>query len=195
MRALSQIGIWFLIVAAIGWEAGQAQETTATLSPPVTVQSLGLSGTNILSLGSLSDQQLSVVVNALDATPTIPVTDLPSSGTFWSLQEPNFPPFPGDLIGVGGWQLADGSFLLDDVDYDYNSVSDSATTATGGTMTMSEEESGPPSPPGGGGGGGSTNSYNLQGTGVNYGANLFLAQIVVQGGCVSGIISNSTPGV
>jgi hypothetical protein len=112
MKKLNQIGTWFLILAAIGLEAGHAQETAATISPSATVESLGLSGTNIPVLGSLSDQQLSVVVNALNATPTIPVSDLPASGTFWSLQAPNFPPYPMDFIGVGVWQLADGSYLL-----------------------------------------------------------------------------------
>jgi hypothetical protein len=120
MKELNQIGVGLLILAAIGWGSGQAQETTETLSPAVTIQSLGLTGTNVSSLSKLSDQQLSVVVNALGATPTIPATNLPSSGSFFSLQRPEQPPFPMDVIGAGVWELSgsDDGFLLDDQGYE-----------------------------------------------------------------------------
>jgi hypothetical protein len=158
---------------------------------------LALSGTNIASLSSWSDDQLTTLVNALDATPTISASDLPNGGmglTCWSLQNPKMPPLPGDLISVSAWQLSDGSFLLNDADYDYNTVSGSTVTAS--PMTMSAMDGGVPSLPGTGDG--NTNSTPdglMEGIYVNYGTNLWIAETAVSSGYLTGIGSNTLAGV
>jgi hypothetical protein len=75
------------------------------VAAPVENGMVALTGTNMASLFSWSNDQLTTLVNVLDTTPTIPTTALPGAGrggTFWSLQRPNFPPLPGDTIGVVG---------------------------------------------------------------------------------------------
>jgi hypothetical protein len=82
---------------------------------------LSLSGTNISSLASWSNGQLTTLVNVLNASPTISASDLPRGGmgiTCWSLQNSSLPPLPGNTIGVDGWLLSDGSLLLSDLNYD-----------------------------------------------------------------------------
>ena len=116
------------------------------VATPVQAGVLALSSTNISLISSLSDEQLTALVNALDATPTIPASALPIGATCWSLQQPNFPPLPGDTIGVSAWPLGDGSFLLADGDYRYTAAS--ATSLAAGPMQMSAMESGVSMPPG-----------------------------------------------
>lgn len=111
-------------------------------------------------------------------------------GTYWSLSQPGMPPFPGNMIGANVWQMSDGSFLLDDLNFDYNSVSAASTQLT----AMDSETSGPP-----GFDDTTTNSYTpnglTNGIPVNYGTNLWIAQSAVGSGYFTGIGSNTISGV
>jgi hypothetical protein len=196
MKNLNRIGVALLIFSVIGCGLGNAQETVDSFSS-INLSALAgengvlaLSGTNIASFSLWSDDQLTTLVNALDATPTISASDLPRRGmglTCWSLQNPKMPPLPGDTIGVSVWQLSDGSFLLNDANYDYNAAS------TSDSMQMSAMDSGLSGPPGFG----DTNTNYIpdsitNGIPVDYGTNLWIAETAVAGGNVSGIISNTT---
>jgi hypothetical protein len=162
-NVLSVVGICFSLnllhaqIALVGSFNGVAT--------PVQTGVLALSGTNISSLNSFSDEQLTTLLNVLDATPTIPASALPRGGmgmTCWSLQNPKMPPLPGDTIGVNVWLMSDGSVLLDDESYDYTAAS--ATSQAAGPMRMSAMASGVSMPPGFGdlgSGGGYTGGFDL----------------------------------
>ena len=190
MRMLKRIGAGLIIFTFIGCGLGRAQETTDTL-----VQNgvLMLSGTNIPSIRSLSDDQLNAFVSVLNGTPTISMSDLPRSGifgTYWSLAQPGLPPLPGDTIGVDVWPMADGSFLLNDLNVDYSS------SGSAGPIMMAAATSYDLTPPGSGNGGdyspdGVTNFYSAP----DYGTNIWLLETNVSSGTVSGLISNTAAGV
>jgi len=165
----------------------------ATLSDQTGV--LPLSGTNFMMLRSWSNDQLTILAGALGEVPTIQYADLPKNrmgmtmgGTFWSLQQ--MAPFPSDPAGVDVWQMADGSFLLDDLNFDYGALSANSM----GKHAMGSGLSGPVSF---GDGGGTfrpedrTNSIPVP----QYGTNLWIAQTAVASGYLTGIGSNTLPGV
>lgn len=179
--------------------ASYAQESASSLSstsPEATpIQALDLTGKDVAAFDTLSEEQLQALVNILDATPIIPPADLPQNGTFRSLREPLWPPFPGDLKGVGAWELTDGSYLLDDATTSAATTQATTVTSSGSITLSAMDSSGPPSP--GGTNDVSTNSYtpHLTGTGVNYGTNLFLANASVTNGWLAALASNTVPGV
>jgi len=184
------------LVAVMAAEVVRAQESADTFSS-INLSGLSengvlvLSGTNISSFKTYSDSELSALANVLNATPAIPMSSLPRSGiggTYWSLQQPSMPPLPGDTIGVAAWPMSDGSFLLNDLNYPYDSLS------TASPMTMSAMDS-PPLP----GSGGSTNSYSPNGLTnspvIIYGTNLWIAQAAVASGYLNGIATNTAADV
>jgi hypothetical protein len=117
----------------LGWAAKHKMKTLKWLAcglmlpggfftPMAWAQTISLSSTNIASLASLSNEELSSLVNTLDATPTIPMESLPLGGrvgNFWSLQNPLWPPLPFDTSGADVWVLSDGGYLLNDADFSY----------------------------------------------------------------------------
>ena len=196
MKKLRLVVVWLVVLTAIGWGIGlAADEATDPDTSTITLDQLGLVGTNMTSLGSLTDPQLEAFLNILNATPTISEPDLPKSGTFWSLGHYGEPPFPGDLSGSAAWQLEDGSFLLDDKTVKANVLTKGSrgTKTSKGDGEFVDAVSGPPS----------LSDTNSTGTNfeaadvsflnyVPYGTNLYIAQVVCQGGYISGIISNTT---
>ncbi|MDR3562670.1 MAG: alpha/beta hydrolase, partial [Negativicutes bacterium] len=185
---LKWIGVATCLFTIIAFTVGQAQEPAdsfSSISLSITSGQNGvlvLSGTNISSLRSFSDDQLTTLVNALDATPTIPASALPIWATCWSLQQPDFPPFPGDTIGVNVWPMSDGSFLLDDMAFDYTSpMRVSRMTADGVPL------------PGGGDDGG-TNYYIPNDQSYpppDYGTNLWICQTSMSSNYLIAIASNT----
>jgi pimeloyl-ACP methyl ester carboxylesterase len=182
-------GIFLLSVLNVG----RAQETADSFSSinlsemANTSGVLALNSTNILALKAWTDDQLSVLAEALGEVPTIPVSSLPRAGlvgTYWSLQQPDLPPLPGDTIGVNAWPMADGSFLLDDLNFDYNAP-------LSGSMMMGAM--GSPLFPGGGDDG-DTNDYKPCSpmTVIDYGTNLWIAQAAVVSGYLNGIATNTS---
>jgi len=169
MKKINQISVLLLIATIIGIGTVQGQQSSYS---QICTGLFALNGTNISSITVLSDDQLTTLVQALDATTTIPMNHLPRCGTFWSLQQPGLPPLPSDTIGVNVWQLGDGSFLLNDVNYDYSAPLSGDLTARPMQMSaMVSSLSGPP-----GFGDVSTNSYTPAGssyTTPQYGTNLW----------------------
>jgi len=199
MKTRHRICAGLVIFTIIGQGVAQAQETAnypsimnlVAAADPSTV--LPLSGTNMTSLHNWSDDQLTVLVGALNEVPTIPASSLPRGGiggTYWSMNQPGVP-YPADTAGVDLWPMADGSFLMNDLNVDYTALSASP-------MGMGAMDSGFNGPPGFGDDGGPY-SPDLTNTiwAPNYGSNLWIsiAQNAVAAGNMSGVISNTTADV
>jgi len=200
MKAKSKI-IGGLVLAGMLATAGtglaaavQDAFTGITLEPaaPVRGEPISMNATDVSSLRKLSDVQLETFLNALDATPQLSFDALPRKGmcgTFYSLQHPNWPPLPGNVIQVPVWQMSD-FYLLNDVDYDYEAASAVSLAAGPRMRPMSMSLSGPP----GFGDGGGTNSYAPDGLTYNvpdYGTNLWIAQMNLTNGYLAGIGTNT----
>ncbi|HEX3627971.1 MAG TPA: hypothetical protein VH280_21380 [Verrucomicrobiae bacterium] len=76
----------------------------------------------------------------IESTTPLSAADMPYLGTFYSAANPGYPPLPGNILGLDGWSLGDGFYLLNDV---------GEGGSTGGFSAMDESE--PPFPGGGGG--------------------------------------------
>src|ERR1022692_2279352 len=77
------------------------------------------------SIQSMTD--LDVMLQALESVTPTPAASLPMSGTFWSAQHApgsrnEWPPLPGNMLGLPAWSLGDGVFLLDDTNVDYDEI-------------------------------------------------------------------------
>jgi len=108
------------------------------------------------SLRSLPDEELSRFVALLGDTPTLSADALPrfSSGGFFSLQNPSWPPMPADVNALPSWDLGNGQYLLNDLDFDY-----------GGSSSMRMMSLDPPIPGGGGGTNDSGGGFGFSGLG------------------------------
>jgi hypothetical protein len=180
-KLLARLFILGGLVALLNLLHAQEAETMATIQ----VQPLSLSGTDMPTLKTLSDAELSTFLNELDATPMISADAIPESGTFWSLQHPDWPPLPGNAIGAPVWQMQD-SYLLDDVDYDYSAQASS--TMTMGTMSLDV-----PSFDDSGTNGSGTNLFTFNGSMsvADYGTNLWIAQVAIATNHLTGVGSNT----
>ena len=128
MKTPRNLIVLAILILAVGILVLRAQQTT--------VQAVALPSANIASLRSYSDAQLEELLAVLAETPTILPAALPCggmAGTYYSLANPEWPPFPGDIQGVPVWSLSNGCYLLNDLSVTYNTTA--AATAT--TMTMS----------------------------------------------------------
>ena len=190
MKKINQI-VGLLVITVMGFCVARSQDSFSSLNLSGLSDNgvLELSGTNISSFKTFSDDELTALVGVLDATPTIPMSDLPTNrlgsvigGTFWSLEQPGMPPLPFDAGGFDLWPMADGSFLLDDIG-----------AGSAGPMGMHAMDDGSPLFPGGGG----TNYYTPTNSYVlpDYGTNLWIAQTAITNGYLTGIGSNTLAGV
>ena len=98
---------------------------------------------SIQSLRSASADDMAVMLQAVEATTPTPAESVPPSGTFWSAQNPNSPPMPCNINNLDAWNLGDGVYLLDDLDFDYQAQAQS-------NLMMQEMADGVPSPGDGG---------------------------------------------
>ena len=145
----------------IGWGQQTASSSDPLSSVNITlpsgeVQALALTAADMPALKQLTDAQLSALINALDATPTIPYTALPRNGmagTYFSLEHPDYPPLPGDINQADVWPM-DGFYILNDVSV-HSAEKRGRERAVRSTAGITAMISGPPSP-----GGGGTNTVN-----------------------------------
>jgi len=75
---------------------------------------------SIQSLRSASAGDWEAMLQTLAATTPLPTESVPPSGTFYSAQNPNWPPLPCNIHNVPVWNLGNDCYLLDDVDVDYS---------------------------------------------------------------------------
>jgi hypothetical protein len=180
------------------WAAGMillplllhAQDTTTTDQSGAT-----LSGNVDWSLASESD--LAVMLQAVEQTTPVSADFSPQFGTFWSAKHApgsrsEWPPMPGDINGLPLWNLGENVWLVDDLDFSYRAAQTASLVASGGVQAMDDSFS----PPGlTGGGSGNTNTWG--GVPINFGTNIWLAQVGLElgsgqtSGYFLGIISNS----
>jgi hypothetical protein len=70
------------------------------------------------SVRALTD--MDVMLQALEQTTPTPALQLPAdTHGFYSAQNPDWPPMPGDFLGLPAWPLGDGLFVLDDTNINY----------------------------------------------------------------------------
>lgn len=118
-----------LVSAGIAFGLGitfflHAQET-ATLTQGGEVS---LTATNVAEVASLSDFEAELM--ALKATPSMPASQLPEeTHGFYSVQNPDWPPLPGDVLGLNVWPLGNGLFALDDRNVNYVELQAAAEAA------------------------------------------------------------------
>jgi hypothetical protein len=70
--------------------------------------------------------EMSAALQTLEMTTPMPASALPDLSEthgFYSVQNPDWPPLPADVLGLNVWPLGDGLFALDDRDVDYAALS------------------------------------------------------------------------
>lgn len=111
---------------------------------PVQEGTFSLTTANDQDVSGLSDFE--VELRALEMMPTIPAAALPPVGDwhgFYSVQNPGWPPLPGDISGVPVWNMGNGFFALDDRTVNYNPpVKSKATIKTPGEIGRAITSSG-----------------------------------------------------
>jgi hypothetical protein len=131
------------------------------------------------SISSADD--LTVMIAAVEqATPTS-FADLSRSnlfGTFYSAQHPEWPALPGNILSLDVWPLGDNTFMLDDRDVDYDSLDQPQTLRRGmGRFSMDDEMD--------------EDEEEDSFTPIDYGTNLWIANVVVSSGYLTGMASNT----
>ena len=136
---------------------------------------------------STSTSDLAVMLQAVEATTPVAAESVPGANAYYSAQNPTWPPLPGNINNVPVWSLGDGAVLLDDLDINYSQQPLNSSMMAGGMSAMDV-----PSP--GDGGDGGTNSYKSNGSSFvppDYGTNLWIAQVDMVSGNLTGVLSNS----
>lgn len=78
---------------------------------------------------------LSVMLEALEQTAPQPGDTTPSAGNFVSAQHAgDWPPLPGNVLGLPFWPLGDGYFVLDDAGVDYAALAAAQPAPTASPM-------------------------------------------------------------
>ena len=107
--------------------------------PPLAWAFNGIKVNNV-SLDITSVADLQTMLEAVQATPPVSLSSLPRQqtfGTFWSLQNPYWPPLPGLMHGENIWPLANGKFIIDDRLTDYAELQAEADVAAALTAAAS----------------------------------------------------------
>jgi len=66
------------------------------------------------------------MMQAVEATTPQPAESAPIACTYYSAQNPAWPPLPCNVDNLPIWNLSEGAALLDDLDFDYSAVSERA---------------------------------------------------------------------
>lgn len=144
VRALRKALLWSTACGVGAYLLG-AQETTSTQSGAVPT----------VDWSTVSDMQ--VLLRAVEQLPTMPATNAPRVGTFWSAQHlPGastvpWPPLPANVRQSPFWDLGDNVFLLDDFLVNYSAAPGSSSVQKN---TMAKSGAGAPVPNSGSGGSG-----------------------------------------
>src|ERR1035437_3138373 len=87
----------------------------------------------------MSSEDMSVLLTLLEAIPPVPATELLKGGmvgTFFSIQNPSWPPLPGNVNKLSVWPLQKDSYLLDDRSFIYGAAKE-GKAGPAGMMQMS----------------------------------------------------------
>jgi hypothetical protein len=177
MKKTQMVSAGIAFVLAITFTS-HAQE----MAMPVQAGIISPTDATVEDVRSMSD--LEVMLKAVEATTPLSAAAVPESGNFYSAQNPDWPPLPGNIDKVPCWPLDTNMFLLDDRAVNY--AAPLKQTVKAGKMMALDA----PFP--GGDGGGSTNSYSPSYlTPVDYGTNLWIAKFAVTSSNAVGTLSNS----
>jgi hypothetical protein len=155
VKTLSRASLAGIVILGVACQSAYAGETLM----PVQSNPISLSVTKITTLESLTDAQLEQLIRVLAATPTI-LPEAGRAGNFYSLQNPDWPPLPGDIRQLPVWDFGNYFYLLDDLDVNYAMPPrQSPVTGGGGMQAMTDDV---PGSPGSGGGGGYSPSFQFQ---------------------------------
>src|SRR5665213_1361470 len=70
-----------------------------------------------------ADGEMDASLQALESVPPMPASRLPvETHGFYSVQNPQWPPMPADVLGLNVWSLGDGFFAVDDRSVNYDEV-------------------------------------------------------------------------
>jgi hypothetical protein len=181
-----------LTLAWVGATVSLAQTTETTQDfSPIQVSPLSLTPSDLTTFPSLTDTQAAALISALAATPTIPTAAQPPYGTFWSLANPDSAPLPVNVNGFPVWLMdAGNSYLLDDLDSDFAAH---ATLQKRRPMMSDSETPGFDDLDTNGTG---TNTYFYSSyAAVDYGTNLWIAQVQITNSLLAGIGTNTEAGI
>ncbi len=64
--------------------------------------------------------EANVIRNAMATFPYLPPEEQGSIGIFYSVQNPDWPPLPGNIHQLPAWAIDSQTFAIDDLDYDYS---------------------------------------------------------------------------
>jgi len=79
------------------------------------LKTLLLSAALLLTVSPLHAQAPDLDLTAIEATAPTPANQLPVAATFYSAQNLDLPPTPGNFYSLPAWSVGDGIYLLDDV--------------------------------------------------------------------------------
>jgi hypothetical protein len=106
MRSIKSSIVKFIIIGGFVALASCTQAQTA--------------GKSIQSLHSMSTDDLTAMLQAVEETTPLSAETMPNANGYYSSQNPDWPPLPGNPNGLSLWPLGDGTCLLDDRQYDYS---------------------------------------------------------------------------
>ena len=143
-RILSGVGFLALLNFAPAQEA-PSQAYIPAMAPDEGIPSLtmafrGITVNNVpLNITNISDLQ--TMLEVMQSQPPVPLASLPEEpayGGYWSLQNPYWPPLPGDITGLGlnVWPLGNGNFIIDDSQVDYAALQAAAEAAAAAASPM-----------------------------------------------------------
>jgi Bacterial Ig domain len=122
------IGLLFGGWLMIGLQSLRAQETVQNDNPIV----------NGGIVNGLTDFQ--VELRALESTPPLPASALPKDvHGFYSVQNPKWPPLPGDVLNLPVWPLGDGTYAIDDRAVNYSELAQQQTLSCKSGMQMMDD--------------------------------------------------------
>ena len=150
---------------------------------------LKVNGT-VMPVNTVND--LETVLELLQSEPPVPMASVPRNEMggvtgigFWSLQNPDWPPLPGDPFGLNVWPIGNGRFVLADSQYNYNPAPKVKSKA----MMKASLDPGDP-----GDGSGDTNTFysgDVTSFAQSYTTNDLWLQIVGQNNFVSSLVINT----
>jgi hypothetical protein len=117
-----------------------------------------------LQSGSLTPGNLAAMVATVAQTTPSPPESIPMTATFYSAQNPQWPPFPANCNSLPAWNLGGNVWMLADLDFDYQAQAQAYAMARA-------MDSGTPPVPGGGGGGSGSGSGGGGGASPSYTTN------------------------
>jgi hypothetical protein len=88
-----------------------------------------------------STTNLAEMIQAIEQVPASPADSVPQYGAYFSAQNPNWPPLPGNMFSVPVWNIGGGDYLLDDLSVDYTNAATEAVGVTGAVTAMSANAS------------------------------------------------------